>query len=206
MKLKSWIIALLFLSAIANAQVSNEEEYYVPQDSLKFKDKIAYGMQLGTAFGTFNGGSYFSTQYSPYVSYKINNTWKILTGVNVQNYQLNGYPIYNFYDNSFSEYSGSLNQYTAYVAAQHKLSEKLIVSGELFYNMTQPGNLQYNPSANAFDRIGYAASFIYKVNDRLMIMGEFRSNDNYSPFRRNGLNGGAFTNFNQPFGTPFLNW
>lgn len=176
------------------------DEYVMPFDSLKPKDKMHYGFEMGAGFGRSNTyGNYFSTYYKPMVSYDVSPRFSINTGIMYVNSSVDNMPVMSDY--SYQLFSGNISQYYAFVGGQYKLTDKLSVGGSVFYDFTSYNAFDGTSldSGSGLENLGYAANFKYKVSKSMYIEGEIRINDKNPYHQRsslfsNGLIGGGFEN------------
>ena len=171
--------------------VLDGDDYVMSFDSLKTKDKLHYGFEMGVGFGQSGTyGNYFSTYYSPQISYEVSPRFSINTGVTYVNSSVDKIPVMSEYN--YQVFSGNISEYYAFVEGQYQLNDRLIIAGSVFYNFTE-----YNVSGGStlsggsgLENLGYSASFEYKVNESMSIYGEIRINDR-NPYRQSG---GVFSN------------
>lgn len=183
--------------ASAQKLTDEDEEYVLDKDSISLKDRMSVHTQVGMGAGISNNGSYLYTNVRPTVSYQVTPKFSFYSGVGYTNYQMDNFRMLS--DFGYVPFSGNLAQMSAFVGGKYQVNERLAVAGELFYNFIQytPVNTQVN-SLSSFDRIGYAASFQYKVGDNMYIEGQIRINDFnsgsnfYDPFQNHGFGSGAF--------------
>jgi len=186
MKILNIYILIFFvgISLIGNAQVDSTEtdDYAIDESSIKNKDKVKYGMEIGAMIGTSGN---FSTYYKPKMSFLISPRFAINTGFMYVNTVANNFPVFSEY--GYQTFSGNLSQYSAFIEGQYKMSDKLTVAGAIYYDFTSYNTqlgFDNNNSLNAIDNVGYSASFTYKVSDSFQLSGEIRSNASNSPFNR----------------------
>lgn len=168
------VIITLVISSLAFGQ----DDYVLEKDSIKIKDKISYNFTIGAGFGySSNAGEFFSTYYSPSITYDVSNKFKVRGGITYINSMANNYPLYSDY--GYTLFDGNISQYYAYIAGIYSINERLNVGGSIFYNFTKYqdniGNVYGNQ--NNIDNIGYSGFFEYKLSDGMSIMGEIRIND-----------------------------
>lgn len=171
--------------------VLEDDEYVLPFDSLKTRDKIHYGFEMGVGFGQSSTyGNYFSTYYSPQIRYDVSPRFTLNTGITYVNSSVDNLPIVSEYN--YQVFSGNISQYYAFVEGQYKLTDRLLVGGSIFYDFTS-----YNAAdgssltgGSGLDNLGGSANFEYKVTKNLSIYGEIRLNDK-NPYRRGN---GSFSN------------
>lgn len=185
MKLKLFYIILFsFAFGSAKAQENNpqlipEDEYVLPFDSLKAKDKMHFNFSTGVGIG-FSGSNSnsFSTYYSPNLSYEVSPKLDVSAGMTYVNSNLSNFRTIN--DFGYQPFTGSISQYYTYVAARYQLNERLKIGGSVFYNLTDFNSTNFSSfsSKSSFDKIGYSAFFEYKISDNTYLQGEIRINDN----------------------------
>ena len=197
-----YIICSILLSSSAIAQTEDdnsdeyvlEEEYVLPFDSLKTKDKMHYSFEVGTGFGNSSiYGNYFSTYYRPVVSFDVSPRFSVYTGLTYVNSSVDNIPVLS--ESGYQLFSGSISQYDAFIGGKYKLTDKLSVGGSIYYDFTSynafDGTALNNGSG--LDNIGYSASFEYKATNNLTIQGEVRINDKsqfnqlYTPFHSQSM-------------------
>ena len=190
----TYLIALIAISTSSFAQPgeADEVEYVLENndgansfDSLKTKDRLHYGFEMGASFSNSNRyGDYFSTYYRPLISYDVSPRFSINTGVTYINSQVNNVPVASEYN--YQLFSGNISQYNAFIGGEYKLTDRLIVGGSVFYDFTSYQSFDGKPVAkrNNLDNIGYSGYFKYKVNDNFSIEGEIRINDR-NPYNQN---------------------
>src|SRR5690606_8706506 len=132
--------------------------------------------EVGMGAGFSKGGSYMVTSVRPMVFYSVSPRFSLYSGIGYANYQMDNFRLLS--DFGYVPFSGNLSQMTAFVGGKYRLNDKWVVGGEVFYNFMQftPTGNQVN-SLSAFDKVGYAASFQYKVGDGMYIEGQIRIND-----------------------------
>lgn len=193
------LVILLFLSGgiFSQEPTDTEDDYVLSQESLSFKDKINYQTKVTFGAGISNSGSFLSTSIRPSVAYQVTPKFSFYSGIGFTQYQLDNFRVFTEY--GYQTFSGNLAQMTAFVGGKYQLNDRLAVSGEVFYNLAQfSPNMANSSYVSAFDRVGYAASFEYKVGDNMFIEGQIRINDfnrgsnPYNPFRDHGFGSGSF--------------
>lgn len=203
MKIKLfYIIFCLIAFTSVNAQERDSllsDEYVIPFESLQRKDKMKFQFSTGAQMSYSNTyGSSASIIYSPNINYLVSPKLIVGGGITyIQSDLTNFRPIY---DLRFQPFTGNISQYYSHVTAKYKLNEKLIIGGSVFYNMAQLSSSTFgvNQKIREIDRIGYAASFEYKVNDNVSVFGEIRINDNsrngfgYYPTNFQGIGSNSF--------------
>jgi hypothetical protein len=197
MKLKLFYIILFsFAFGSAKAQENNpqlipEEEYVLPFDSLKTKDKMHFNFSTGVGMSFSESlGSSTSMYYSPNVSYEVSPRLDVSGGMTYINSNVSNFRTLN--DFGYRPFSGNISQYYTYVAARYQLNERLKIGGSVFYNMTELNTSAFtqNQRTSAFEKVGYSAFFEYKIGENAYLQGEIRVND---------MNRGGFGM--DPFGT-----
>ena len=189
-----WIrnsVLLLFIGASVASLA--QDDYVIDKDSLKVKDRISYDFTMGAGFGySSNAGEFFSTYYSPSITYDVTSRFALKAGFTYANGMVNNYPVLSRY--GFQPINGNINQYYTYVAGEYMVNERLIVGGSIFYDMTEYTNIygeSYN-NAEGLSRIGYSGYFEYKLSNNMSILGEIRVNDR-SPFRNSFFGGPQYS-------------
>ncbi len=175
--------------------VIEKDDYAIPFDSLKIKDKMHYSFAMGAGLGYSNSyGNYFETYYKPTISYDVSPKFSINTGIAYVNSSVHNLPVISDYN--FQLFSGNISQYYAFVGGKYKVTEKLSVGGSIFYDFANYNAFDGTQlgKSSGFDNLGYSAYFQYKVTEGLYIEGEFRYNDKnpyhrQSSFFSNGLMG-----------------
>jgi len=110
------ILVFLFGASPSFAQ----DDYVLDKDSLKVKDKLHYNFTVGAGFGySSNVGEYFSTYYSPSISYDVSPRFTITTGLTYVNSSVDGLPLIS--DNNYTFFSGNISQYYSYVEGTYQL-------------------------------------------------------------------------------------
>lgn len=197
MKLR-FIHILLLLVAFSQLKAQEtdvlpEEEYVLPFDSLRNKDKIRYQFATGANMSFSDAyGSSTSLFYSPSVNYLVTPRLTVGAGMTYVSSDVTNFrPIY---DLRYQPFTGNISQYYTHITAKYKLTDRLTIAGSLFYNMAQFNSSAFgtNNKVSEFDKIGYAAAFEYKVSDNVTLYGEIRINDN----NRNGFGFNSLTNQN----------
>ena len=187
---------------------SKETEYVIPFDSLKGNDKMHYQFSTGAEMSfSKNHGSSTSLYYSPNVSYLVSP--KLIVGGGMTYINSNVTNFNPIGDIRYKAFNGNISQYYTYITAKYKLNDKMIIGGSIFYNMTEFNSSVFtqNQHQSTFDKIGYSASFEYKLSDNTTIEAHIRINDtnNYgfgvSPFGNNGLGSNGF--FQESSGVDF---
>lgn len=208
-----YIILFVFVFGYAKAQENNplivpEDEYVLPFDSLKAKDKMHFNFSTGVGMG-FSGSksNSISTYYSPNVSYEVSPRLDVSAGMTYVNSNVSNFRTLN--DFGYRTFTGNISQYYTYVAARYQLNERLKIGGSVFYNLTDFSSSAFttNQPKTSFDKVGYSAFFEYKISENTYLQGEIRVNDNnrggfgMNPFGTSmGIDG-----FNQStyFGSPY---
>jgi len=198
LKKYTFFVVMLFAANTILAQelIDQDDEYVLDQDSITLKDRMDVHTEVSMGAGISNNGSYFSTSIRPVVSYQVSPRFTFYSGVGYTNYQMDNFRMLS--DFGYVPFSGNLSQMTAFVGGKYQINDKWAVRGEVFYNFMQfTPNGQLN-NLDAFDRVGYAASFQYKIGDNMFIEGQIRINDFnsgsnfYNPFQNHGFGSGAF--------------
>ena len=198
--IKLYIFSLsLFFGHITFSQTltDGDDDYVLPKDSITIKDRMDVSTKVAFGAGVSNNGSYLSTSVRPTISYRLTPKFSVYTGVGYTNYQLENFNMLS--DFGYQPFSGNLSQMSAFVGGKYQVNDRLAVYGEVFYNFAQitPSNTNFN-QGTAFDRIGYAAAFEYKIGDNMYIEGQIRINDFnrgsnvYDPFQNHGFGSGGF--------------
>lgn len=173
---------------------AQSDDYVLDKDSLKVKDKIHYNFTMGAGFGySSNAGDYFSTYYSPSISYDVSSRFTISGGLEYRNSVVNNFPVLSEYN--YQLFSGNISQYYSYIEGAYKVNDRLTVGGSVFYDFTNYQDAYGNTynSNNDLSNLGYSGFVRYKVKDGLYFEAEVRVNDK-SPFR-NGFMGAAEHSF-----------
>jgi opacity protein-like surface antigen len=201
MKINKLLIFCLSLSLgqIASSQslTEGDEDYVLPKDSITIKDRMDVSAKVAFGAGVSNNGSYLSTSVRPTVSYYLTPKFSVYTGIGYTNYQLENFNMLS--DFGYQPFTGNLSQMSAFVGGKYQVNDRLAVYGEVFYNFAQitSANTNFN-QGSTFDKIGYAASFEYKISDNMFIEGQIRINDFnrgsnvYDPFQDHGFGSGGF--------------
>lgn len=183
---------VLFLAVSFNAAA--QDDYVLDKDSLQTKDKLHYSFSVGAGVGySSNLGDYFSTYYSPSISYDVSPEFSIAAGLTHVRSSVDALPMRT--DFGYQNFTGNIAQYYSYVEGNYKVNDKLIVGGSIFYDFSNYQDVNgstYQPQNN-LDNIGYSAHARYKVSKNMTIEAELRVNDK-SPMR-GGFFGGAEHNF-----------
>lgn len=194
------IVLILFAFTSIKAQDQDSltvDEYVVSANSIQNKDKIRYQFSTGAEISFSNAyGSSTSLFYSPNITYLVSPRLIIGAGMTYVNSDVTNFrPLY---DLRYQPFSGNISQYYTHITAKYKLNDRLIIGGSIFYNMAQFSTSPFggNQKVNEIDKLGYSASFEYKISDKVSIFGEIRINDT----NRNGI-GGFNSMTNQGFGT-----
>lgn len=193
-------------SAFAQENTKATEEYVLPFDSIKTKDKKSYSFSTGVEMG-FSGksSSSFSTFYSPRINYEISPKLEISAGLTYINSSIRNSN--NINDINFIPFNGNISQYYTSVSARYRLTDKLRIGGGINYNLTDFNSAQFQQNQNStqFDRIGYSAFFEYKITENTYLQGEIRFNDTRRIYPGNFFNsiGADFDSHNSFFNSPF---
>ena len=190
-----FVLTAFNVAAQGDSYVSSDDDYVLHKDSLKVKDKIQYNFTMGAGFGySSNAGDFFSTYYSPSISYDVSSRFTITGGFEYRNSMVNEYPILTDYN--YQLFSGNISQYYTYIEGAYKVNERLTVGGSVFYDFTnyqdEYGNA-YN-SNNALSNLGYSGFVRYKVRDGMYFEAEVRVNDK-SPMRNGFMGAGEYSFF-----------
>lgn len=178
---------------------SDGTDYVLPFDSLKGKDKMHYQFSTGAAMSFSNNhGSSTSLYYSPSVSYLVSS--KLVVGAGMTYVNSNATNFNSIGDLRYQPFTGNISQYNTFVSAKYKLNDRMIIGGSVFYNMTEFSSSAFNQNhkVSSFDKIGYSASFEYRINDKTTIEAQIRINDSnrygfgMSPFGNNGFGSNGF--------------
>ncbi|MGB0882828.1 MAG: hypothetical protein ACPGSO_07715 [Vicingaceae bacterium] len=206
----TYLIAAIAISTSIFAQSGETEEVeYVLENndgetsfnSLKPKDKLHYGFEMGASFSNSKTyGNYFSTYYRPIVSFDVSPRFSINTGVTYINSQVSNVPTISEYN--YELFSGNISQYNAFIGGEYKLTDKLIVGGSVFYDFTSYQSFNGQPvvKRNGLENIGYSGYFKYKINENFSIEGEIRINDR-NPYNQYNS---PFSNRSFGMGTSFF--
>lgn len=183
-----------------------EDEYVLPFDSLKAKDKmhVQFSTGVGMSFSK-NYGSSTSMYYSPSVSYSVSPKLEVSGGMTYINSEVSNFRTLN--DFGYRPFTGNISQYYTSIAARYQLNERLKVGGSVFYNLTEFNSTAFaqNKPTSSFDRVGYSAFFEYKISENTYLQGEIRINDSNRVGLFNNAFGsqGFFYQDSSTFGSPF---
>lgn len=186
-----YIIVFILLNVGAFAQ----DDYVLDKDSLKVKDKVHYNFAIGAGFGySSNVGEYFSTYYSPTISYDVSPRFRLTTGLTYVNSSVNGVPLISDY--GYTLFSGNISQYYSFVEGTYKVNDRLYVGGSLFYDFSNYQDLAGNSlsQGSGLSNLGGSAYVRYKVGKSMFIEAEVRMNDK-SPYRNSMWGGGEYSLF-----------
>ena len=183
-----------------------EDEYVLPFDSLKAKDKMHVQFSAGVGMSTSNNlGSSTSMYYSPSVSYEVSPKLEVSGGMTYINSEVSNFRMLN--DFGYRPFSGNISQYYTSIAARYQLNERLKIGGSVFYNMTEFNSTAFaqNKPTSSFDRVGYSAFFEYKISENTYLQGEIRINDSsrVGVFNNSFGSQGFFYQDSSTFGSPF---
>ena len=187
------VYIIILMISVLNV-TAQSDDYVLDKDSLKVKDKIHYNFTMGAGFGySSNAGDYFSTYYSPSISYDVSSRFTISGGLEYRNSVVNNFPVLSEYN--YQLFSGNISQYYSYIEGAYKVNDRLTVGGSVFYDFTNYQDAYGNTynSNNDLSNLGYSGFVRYKVKDGLYFEAEVRVNDK-SPFR-NGFMGAAEHSF-----------
>ena len=155
-----------------------QDDYVREKDSVKVQDKIHYNFTMGAGFGySSNAGDFFSTYYSPSISYSVSPRFSVRGGVTYVNSMANNYPLLT--DFGYTSFNGSISQYYSYVEGIYSVNERLNVGGSIFYDFTNYNDINginYS-NTNALSNLGGSGFFQYKINEGMSVIGEIRIND-----------------------------
>lgn len=205
-----FIHILLFFLAFSQLKAqentpSIEDEYVLPFNSLKTKDKIHANFFTGVDMSFSNNhGSSTSLYYSPNISYEVSPRLAISAGMTYVNSEVSNFRTLN--DFGYRPFTGNISQYYAHIAARYQLNERLKIGGSIFYSLTDFNSSAFttNQPKNSFDRVGYSAFFEYKIGENTYLQGEIRINDNHEPpFFNSFGNRGYFYQESPWLGSPF---
>jgi hypothetical protein len=180
MKMRALHIIVLVFGSLG---LYGQDDYVLDKDSLKVKDKIHYNFTVGAGFGySSNVGEYFSTYYSPSISYDVSPRFRLTGGFTYVNSSVDGIPLIS--DNNYSFFSGNISQYYSFIEGTYQLSDRLTVGGSLFYDFSKYQDVAGNTmqQQNDLSNLGGSAFVRYKVGKSMFIEAEVRVNDR-SPFR-----------------------
>lgn len=184
---------------------SIEDEYVLPFDSLKVKDKMHVQFSTGVGMSYSNNhGSSTSMYYSPSVSYSVSPKLEVSGGMTYVNSEVSNFRMLN--DFGYRPFSGNISQYYTHIAARYQLNERLKIGGSVFYNMTEFNSTAFtqNKPVSSFDKVGYSAFFEYKISENTYLQGEIRINDSNRNFFNNSFGSQGFFYQDSPtFGSPF---
>ncbi|MEH0154916.1 hypothetical protein V6R21_12295 [Limibacter armeniacum] len=192
-------LLVFFTAQQAQAQETETEYTYVEEPEPPKMLQPEFGMQLGTGFGVSNGwGSYSSTQVSPSMRFLATPKLSISAGLSVGYTQLYGAPVLT--SEGFQKTDGGFVSSTYYVQGSYQATDKLTISGTVFY---QNNNMrQTSPFMKSNDFKGVDLQLEYKVSDKVTIGGRIMTasgtpNGYYNPAFSSGFG-------NSPFGSsPF---
>lgn len=174
-----------------------QDDYVIDKDSLKVKDRLHYDFTVGAGFGySSNAGEFFSTYYSPSITYDVSSKFSIKAGFTYANGMVNNYPVLSRY--GYQAINGNIAQYYSYMAGIYQVNDRLKVGGSIFYDFTQYTNPYGESIGNGTGMagLGYSGFFEYKVSDGMRIQGEIRVNDR-SPYRNTFMGGPQYSVFGQ---------
>lgn len=166
------------IALLACNSAFSQDDYVLDKDSIKVKDRIHYNFTMGAGFGySSNAGEFFSTYYSPSITYDVSSRFKVRGGVTYVNSMANNYPVLTEY--GYVPFDGNISQCYTYVEGIYKVNDRLNVGGSVFYDFTNYQDVMGNTykSDDYLNNLGYSGFFEYKLNDGMSIMGEIRIND-----------------------------
>lgn len=183
--------------SFSQSLTDGDDDYVLPKDSIRFKDRMDVNTKVAFGAGVSNNGSFLYTTLRPTVSYNLTPKFSIYSGVGYTNYQMENFNMLS--DFGYQPFTGNISQMSAFVGGKYQINDRLAVYGEVFYNFAQISAGNYTANAlSAFDRVGYAASFEYKIGDNMFIEGQIRINDFnsgsniYNPIQNHGFGSGSF--------------
>lgn len=184
---------------------SIEDEYVLPFDSLKVKDKmhVQFSTGVGMSFSNNNGSS-TNMYYSPSISYSVSPKLDISGGMTYVNSEVSNFRMLN--DFGYRPFSGNISQYYTHIAARYQLNERLKIGGSVFYNMTEFNSNAFTPNkpVSSINKVGYSAFFEYKISENTYLQAEVRINDSNRGFFNNSFGSQGFFYQDSPtFGSPF---
>ncbi|MBI2279129.1 MAG: hypothetical protein HYU68_00325 [Bacteroidetes bacterium] len=189
-----------------NPPIIPEDEYVLPFDSLKTKDKMHFNFSTGAGMSFSNSfGNSTSMYYSPNVSYEVSPRLDVSAGMTYVNSEVSNFRTLN--DFAYRPFTGNISQYYTSIAARYQLNERLKIGGSVFYNLTEFNSTAFaqNKPTSSFDRVGYSAFFEYKISENAYLQGEIRVNDSNRVVLFNNAFGsqGFFYQDSSTFGSPF---
>lgn len=162
--------------------------------------KTNISLEMGTSFGSSGGGNMFSTFISPKISYDINPKLRITVGSVLSKTNINGAEIYNIWEGKARKINANVNSNLMYAEGQYMVNDRLIISGSIFYEKNDFGNMDnsgMHPSAFNFgDSKGGSIGFDYKINEKTSLSGEIQYSEGRNPYRNNSLRSSPFSIFN----------
>ncbi|MBC7921312.1 MAG: hypothetical protein H7Z75_09520 [Ferruginibacter sp.] len=152
-----------------------------PSDSLApvSAKRVRFGMELGTSFTSFRGGTGLQTFVSPYLSYRVSPRWTFSAGTTLVNGRY-GFPTGD------ARYAPSPSSQQVYLFAQgqYQATERLRITGTSFYETSRWGQ----PAGKSldFNRKGMSVLAEYKVSEHFSFGVGARFSDGYSPYNSFG--------------------
>lgn len=193
--IKKLIYTLLSLSLLPFISVSAQESgnesssypyYYTPEQSQQVT-KPTINMQVGTGFGVASGaGSFSNTYIAPCLRYKVSPKFSVTAGATLGYTHLFNYqPYYMAFLPAEAQqqggFDGSVMSGTFYVQGAYQATDKLKVTGTVFYQQNNMG--QISPYLQNGNIQGVDLQLEYKLSDKVTIGGRLmHSSGNISPY------------------------
>lgn len=176
-------------TTVMPGSAQTQSSYFTPK-------KTNFGVQLGSQFTSFSGGSAFSTYLSPHMTYAVSKRFSLSGGVSIINTYLNGkYPSY--YGETIL--NGSTTSALVYLSGQYILSDRLTIEGTAYKQFSILSDFPGSKAYNNNDLQGMYMNVKYKVRDNFQIEAGFGYSRGYNPF-----NNYYSDPFNHSFTDPFF--
>jgi hypothetical protein len=142
--------------------------------------KMDYGLQIGSGFAAFSGGSAFSTYISPHMSYGISKRFRLSGGITILNAYLN---LGSRYSSLLNETSvkGSNTSALVYLSGEYLLGNRITIEGTVYKQFNLFGNTPGYKSFQANDPQGIYMSVRYKIMEHLQFEAGFGYSKGYNP-------------------------
>jgi hypothetical protein len=199
------LMSFFALNALAQSEVEDEKESFVPQHNYNYNlrpsFKPSFGLNTGASFGRWGQNNFFSTYINPELSQQLSNRFILSTGVFIMR---NNFGV-DF--SSSSEGSGAplrnnfnSNQAIIYGSGTYLLSDRMTVTGSAFYSMNEQN--PYLQQFNGQNGKGFSMGFDYKVSDKVSIGAGIRYSEGMNMWGNPMMMQGPGMFGPQRFGTP----
>lgn len=152
-----------------------------PRNSMLMKDRVSYGLSMGTTFGPGFGASYVE----PTLRYQLSNRFRAFGGLTYMHISPQQFAVATPEGGTIMHNTGSSSHMIVNAGVDYLASERVILSGSIwrdFSNVPVQSRI-YNGAFGNGGRMGADFRATYKITDHLSVTGGVRFSDGNSPFQ-----------------------